>query len=352
MNYQFSFKFLSHLHTLYAAVLNKIGRLKYASGDYDSARRMFEQAGNLGLASGFYNLSSLEMQTGRMDEGVKSYRRAFAIDPDYERLLTLHITPGYLQIETVRTCNAACVMCPLETSKMPRIAMSDEVFSRLIEQIGFLTPIPPVALHGLNEPLMDKKLIPRIKQLKAAGVSTVSVVSNGSLMTKEKAAELIESGINDISFSIESVDALTFEGIRIGLKLEDVLRGILDFIAVRNEVSKFLPVRLLFTYSERNRQQYEQFRAYWLPILSPEKGDTISALPIHSFGKFYMYNNDNTKACYQLFTDMHIRADGTVSLSRCAVSTWIRNIRWAIFPRTISSRFIIPIRSGSIATGT
>lgn len=313
MIYQFLFKSLGLLN-LYAAVLNYIGRHKYASGYYDSARRMFEQAGKLGLASGFYNLAYLNMQTGRMDEGVKSYRRAFDIDPDYQRLLTLDIKPGYLQIETVRTCNAACVMCPLETSKVPRTAMSDAVFCRLIEQIGSLTPIPPVAMHGLNEPLMDKKIIQRIKQLKAAGVSTVSVVSNGSLMTREMAAELIEAGINDISFSIESIDKLTFEGIRIGLKLEDVIRGIVDFITVRNVAEKFLPVRLLFTYSEKNRQQYEQFRAYWLPILKPSMGDTISALPIHSFGKFEMYNNDNTKACYQLFTDMHIRADGTVSL--------------------------------------
>jgi len=308
------FKNLGYLLKLYAAVLNRIGRSKYASGEYDSALRMFEQAGNLGLASGFYNLACLEMQTGRMERGVKRYRRAFAVDPDYERLLTLLLKPVYLQIETVRNCNAACVMCPLETSKVPRTVMSDAVFSRVIEQIGSLTPIPHVALHGLNEPLMDKKIISRIKQLKAIGVSTVSVVSNGSLMTREKAAELIYSGINDISFSIESVDSQTFEGIRIGLKLEDVIRGIVDFITVRNLSEKFLPVRLLFTYSERNRHQYQQFREYWLPILKPSKGDTISALPIHSFGKFEMYNNDNTKACYQLFTDMHIRADGTVSL--------------------------------------
>jgi radical SAM protein with 4Fe4S-binding SPASM domain len=42
--------------------------------------------------------------------------------------------------------------------------------------------------------------------------------------------------------------------------------------------------------------------------------DKIFLLPIHSFYKFEAYTEIKNKACYQIFTDMHIRSDGTVSL--------------------------------------
>lgn len=299
--------------SFFADLLIKIGLRKYASDQLGQAARIFMYAGRLGSAPGFYNHALIMMQSGMTTEGVQSYRLGFDINPEWSRLVTLPILPRYVQIETVRTCNAACIMCPLEASNEPRMAMSDALFSRVVEKIACLTPIPHVGLHGLNEPLMDKKLISRIRQLKAAGVAKVSVVSNGSLMTQEKALELIEAGISDISFSIESVDKSTFEGIRIGLKLEDVLCGIHNFVTARNMSTRYVPIRLLFTYSELNRLQYDQFRAYWLPILNSD-GDTISALPIHSFGKFGLYNSDNNGACYQVFTDMHIRADGRVSM--------------------------------------
>lgn len=261
------------------------------------ARRLYAKAADLALKNNVLEAAPL-------------YRKAVSLDSDYLRA-PVRIAPPYIQVETIRACNAACIMCPLETSPTPNRVMSDELFDRIVSEVITFDPKPEVALHGLGEPLMDKRIVERIRKLSAHGV-TVSIVSNATLMDEEKAGALLTAGIRDISFSIESVEQETYERIRAKLKLSDAIEGIEAFLRVRNRLGSNVPVRLMFTYSEDNRDQYSTFREFWKPRL--REGDTIALVPIHSFGKFSLYNTDNMDPCAQIFSSLHIRADGVVSL--------------------------------------
>ena len=234
---------------------------------------------------------------------------------DYLNADIINIFSPYIQIETIRAFNAKCVMCPLEKSETKNEVMKDEVFNRILEEIKYWPQPPSIALHGLGEPLMDKRIVERIKILKMAGLPNVSLVSNGSLMTENIAQNVINSGITDMHFSIESVNKTTFESIRKGLFIDDVLNGITTFIDTRNKLESKVSVKIMYTYSDNNKLEYKnEFRDFFKKILNPELGDQISLMPIHSFGVFDKYNNENNDLCYQIFNNIHIRADGRVSL--------------------------------------
>ena len=119
-----------------------------------------------------YNLSYLFGANNEMQKARDFYNRAFALDERFLDNIFVKIAPGYIQIETVRGCNAACVMCPLENSSTQKRAMKDDVFNKITSEIQKIPHYDPqIALYGLSEPLVDKKLIPRIRRLKKIGIS-------------------------------------------------------------------------------------------------------------------------------------------------------------------------------------
>ena len=76
-----------------------------------------------------------------------------------------------------------------------------------------------------GEPLVDKELGTRIKAAKGLGLK-VSTFSNGSLLTEDKARMLIESGLDELKFSIDSHRPEVYEQIRKGLKFQNVLENV------------------------------------------------------------------------------------------------------------------------------
>ena len=295
---------------------------QWQAGDFAEAAAAFEALcqTNPTESDAWLALAYLRAYENRAAEGAILFRKGVELRPDYRGESIVRMTPSYVQLETVRTCNAACVMCPLEDSHVQRRALSDDLFFRIADQLIAMRPRPRVAMHGLNEPLMDKKLARRLAYLKNGGIETVSVVSNASLMTEKMAEALIDAGLSDISFSIESIDQKTFEAIRVGLKLSDVLDGVAAFVGVRERLSAPVPVKIMCVYSEKTRDQYKDFRAYWQSQLK-RPDDKIILEPIHSYGHFDLCNEDDVGPCFQPFNTMQIRADGLVSLCTIDVDT-------------------------------
>lgn len=78
--------------------------------------------------------------------------------------------PRSVQLETLNSCNAKCVMCPATTTGRPRGIMTDATFNRIVSQVIEFPQKPDVTLHGTGEPFLYKKLGERIK----ASLSTAS----------------------------------------------------------------------------------------------------------------------------------------------------------------------------------
>ncbi len=207
----------------------------YNLNDIESAEDNFLAAIRLDptIATGYYNLSVVYSLKNWTDKAADAYKVGYVLNPDYKTALTLQVVPNYIQIETIRACNAACIMCPIETSPTPNRVMSSEIFERILAEIATIPQIETVAVHGLGEPLMDKKIAARIRRLKEIGIPRVPFVSNATLMTPQIAEEILDAGIDVGIFSIESVEQKTYEKIRKNLKLSDAISGIEAFLAAR-----------------------------------------------------------------------------------------------------------------------
>lgn len=107
--------------------------------------------------------------------------------------------PLLVSIEMTRHCNAGCDFCDdWRTRYSPRLG-------DVVAMVQRLQPVV-VALTG-GEPLVEKRLPELVRAIKASqGFVYVYVVTNGSLLTEERAAALFEAGLDQLSISMNYLD--------------------------------------------------------------------------------------------------------------------------------------------------
>ena len=239
--------------------------------------------------------------------------------------------PSIIQLETVYACNARCVMCPLsldnydesQVDRMARPRLIDEnLFDKICQEIApNVDKLRRVTIQLLGEPLIDVHLERRIRRLKELGVKEVFFSSNGSLFNEERSISILESGVDEVDFSVDGVTKDTFEKIRVGLSYEKVVENIKRFHNLRNKLNSNTKIRIRFTIQESNHNEIDNYYAFWKDILSPR--DIIYSKYMHSFAgeKNFkdLYPKDwvnldqlNQQGCSTLWQALVIQSDGTV----------------------------------------
>ncbi|MBF0128246.1 MAG: radical SAM protein [Magnetococcales bacterium] len=239
-------------------------------------------------------------------------------------LTTLRRFPKFIMIETINQCNARCIMCAIDFDSRKKSVMQPELFQKIVAQLAeHAGQVEKVMLYLDNEPLLDRQLHTKIRQVKQAGIRCVNVASNGSLLTRNRVVELIEAGLDEIYLTLDSMDQATYESIRVGLAFERTRQGILTMIEERNRLNPALRIRLQMILLDGNHQEGERFAAHWQERLGPQ--DEIAIQKPHNWGRQVqvMTMGDEERVndipCIALWGTMVVHAQGTVGL--CCVDT-------------------------------
>jgi len=116
-----------------------------------------------------------------------------------------------LQLETISTCNARCGFCVYQSLPGRQgNSMSDELFDKITDEAASIKLITRYVMHGLGEPLLDKKIGSRIRAIrnKTGGARSIGVelFTNGVLLSPEKHDELADAGLSSIVVSLNAVN--------------------------------------------------------------------------------------------------------------------------------------------------
>jgi organic radical activating enzyme len=225
--------------------------------------------------------------------------------------------PIAIQLETLNFCNAKCVMCPASTTSRARGTMSDATFARIVEQILQLPTKPTVTMHGTGEPLLYKKLGERIRTLAQHGIP-VYLQTNGALLTRTRAFDVIDAGVTSIEFSIESLTKEVFERIRVGLDLDEVITNVLSCIEIRNKLNPAVNVGLVCIVNEETEAGQAAYERFFDEHFAP--GDQLTIVPRHNFARSYAsVAKPSDAACGFVINSLSIQYDGIVNL--CCVDS-------------------------------
>ena len=106
-------------------------------------------------------------------------------------------------IETQTNCNRTCSFCKHGLGAVPMERMSDEMISAIAHQLGALDYAGRISPFGINEPLLDTRIVSIVQQFRTACPKAyLSIVTNGDYLTIDLRDRLFEVGLDAIGISV------------------------------------------------------------------------------------------------------------------------------------------------------
>lgn len=285
-----------------------------------------------------YNLN-LRILTHLHDSNTPWMRlvRAGIRKGDVRRILSRPLPP-VIHVETTNTCNGGCLMCPQVSMKRPKMVIDDSLYEKIVDECAlYASIIKDFWTFMVGEPLMDKGLARRIAYAKEKRIRHIGIFTNGSLFNDKVSLEIIRSGIDHVTFSIDSADKERFAHLRPGLNLDQITENLTQFIQLRDRLGSGRPfVAIEYVETEENVQETQDFVRYWervvdaVYISSWVNWGNDQGIMGPSRGYYYRIR----RPCYHIFNDMVINVDGRVSL--CCYDYEVTNVMGNVSKQKLS----------------
>jgi radical SAM protein with 4Fe4S-binding SPASM domain len=164
-------------------------------------------------------------------------------------------------IETTNHCNLHCPMCYTHQATRKKGFINLETYKRAIEQCCDFG-IENVHLYTIGEPLLHKNIIEMVRIAKDND-RKVYIYTNGMLLDKKMAKQLVDEKVDNIIFSLEGVDKNKYENIRKGAKFEIVKENISNLKQYRNSIDVITNIEIWSIIMDEDSQYLNDFKNYW-----------------------------------------------------------------------------------------
>lgn len=176
--------------------------------------------------------------------------------------------PKMVVVNVSYICNAKCMHCVHTINPSSRKVVgkdyfvNDAVFKHLADECGKYNAY--IRITGTGEPLLHPNILELVKYAKGSGCK-VSMITNGSLLTKAVADALLEYDIDGLEFSIDAVSKNVYEKIREGLNFDKLLENISYVKARRDSLKKKTNLIASFVEEDANRHERYKAESFWVP---------------------------------------------------------------------------------------
>ncbi len=244
--------------------------------------------------------------------GYKNYRSCWAGDDS--------ALPRFVLIETQSSCNLRCEMC-IQSIGYPQVKpLSDADFEIIATQIEELE-VPSVALNYTNEPLLDRKIVQRIRRIsEIPTVYDIHMNTNGAHLSGDTAHALLDSGLTRLLIGFDGYSKSVYETVRARASYDTVLKNTLDFLSMKETEGAIFPVvRISFVRTKQNEHEIEDWHKFW-----SNRADYITiqeyVSPVLDDSRDYIHPDSSLRAtilpenitCRQPSERVTIRGDGSV----------------------------------------
>jgi MoaA/NifB/PqqE/SkfB family radical SAM enzyme len=138
-----------------------------------------------------------------------------------------------LYVEITSRCNLKCKMCFRHTWVGEQFGdLEPEVFTALLEDPA-LQETETVFFGGMGEPLVHPALTAMVRAASEKGKRT-ELITNGTLLSEQRAKELIDAGIREIWVSIDELYE-NYGRIQVGSSFDTVLKNLTAFNSLRRD---------------------------------------------------------------------------------------------------------------------
>jgi MoaA/NifB/PqqE/SkfB family radical SAM enzyme len=182
-----------------------------------------------------------------------------------------------LYAEVTTHCNARCFMCSWEEKfvkeGMQQSHMSKEVVNKFLDSVRKLVDRGKVIKFfpiGLGEPLLFPGLFDLFGNLKAISKNIYIVLTtNGVPLTKSTLSRLIDSGVDEITISLNADSPEGYQKVMGIDKYETALKNSLNVLRYKKEHGLTSPkISIQFLHSRYLKNSFYGTMKFWLPYLT------------------------------------------------------------------------------------
>ncbi|MCH7673566.1 radical SAM protein [candidate division KSB1 bacterium] len=176
--------------------------------------------------------------------------------------------PQIIQVQTQYGCNARCVFCPMGREDNQIIGhMEDATFEKIVTE-AVSNGVKVLSPYLQNDPLVDRKMHERIEVIRAIRgkkpFPKTKIITNGGLLTEERAYNLINAGLEYIVFSVHGVDKAIYDNIMQGPKFETVVKNIETLLKIKDELKAKNPqIEIWAVLTKEVEAQLDATKVFW-----------------------------------------------------------------------------------------
>jgi radical SAM protein with 4Fe4S-binding SPASM domain len=171
--------------------------------------------------------------------------------------------PPILQLEPANVCNLNCLTCATGSGLMKRepAMMPFELYQEIINQVKDYVCL--LVFWSWGEPFLHKDAVRMIRYAKDQGL-LVHTSTNGHFFdARERAEEVVKSGLDSLIFAVDGLDQETYEKYRRHGDLRRVIKSIENVVAARSLAKSKYPIIVLrFIVMKHNEHQVSQVKGF------------------------------------------------------------------------------------------
>jgi len=167
--------------------------------------------------------------------------------------------PAEWMLEVTNRCNLACPMCLRDKAEFLQRDMDFRFIRLLLER----NP-QPVAIwpYGYGEPLMYPRIFDFIRYAKEKGI-VVSLSTNATFLDKNRAENLLNSGLDYLIIAFDGATPSTYEKYRKGANFRDVKANVERFLSLKVACRSQLHLTLQMILMRENANETAAFARLW-----------------------------------------------------------------------------------------
>jgi len=187
--------------------------------------------------------------------------------------------PTVFYIEPTNDCNLSCIMCPRKTSRKTVGYMSFDLFRDVVNQLA-KQKIIQLSLHLIGEPLLHPRIAEMVRYAKGKGLQHVRFATNATLLNDDVSSDLIESGLDSLTISMDTSTARYYCP---GASWEELLAGldknVRQLMTLRNRRGRKSPeVQMQIIHMTQTQGLIDEFVKKWQGI-----ADLVTVQPLLSW---------------------------------------------------------------------
>lgn len=229
--------------------------------------------------------------------------------------------PRNIQIQTQTGCNADCVFCPYGATadSQPKGKMDWDLFRKIVGETAAYR-VRRISPYLMNEPFVDREIFDRIRYINRANPrAKVSLTSNGSLLSEDIVARIVElgNGLHELAISVQGIDPTAYrKTMRGGLEFDRTLANVdrlIEALRRRQAARPALWITMVDTELIDARKAVEYWRARGVNArytMLENRGGNIADAERIAHHRQMDYFSD----CTRLFKQAYVKFNGDLVL--------------------------------------